>query len=83
MSIFPTVNGVEVLLPAPDGYVVDLENPQRNLNIAAYWAFGVGNFLALLLLGQRLYTKVFLSSGLQREDGEDAILICFGHTVSI
>lgn len=74
MSAFPTVNGVEVLLEAPAGYVVNLDNPARNGDIAAYWAFGVGNALALVLLAQRLYTKIFLASGLQREDGKKSCL---------
>ncbi|KAJ4157626.1 hypothetical protein NW754_009270 [Fusarium falciforme] len=42
------VNGVPVAIPPPEGYEVDFDNPQRNSVTAAYWLFGVGNFLALL-----------------------------------
>ncbi|ROW07619.1 hypothetical protein VPNG_06795 [Cytospora leucostoma] len=69
MSIdFPTVNGIQVLLPAPSGYTVDLDHPRRIGDIAAYWAFGIGNTLALLLLGQRLYTKIYIKDGIQIDD---------------
>lgn len=69
---YPTVGGVQVLLPPPREYDVDLAHPQRNGDTAVYWAFGIGNLLALLLLGQRLYTKIVLSTGLQRDDGENS-----------
>ncbi|KAH6640034.1 integral membrane protein [Truncatella angustata] len=68
MSGFPTVNGIEVLLQAPDGYVVDLANPQRNGEHGAYWAYGIGTFLAVLFLAQRLFVRVVVGSGLQIDD---------------
>lgn len=70
MSVdFPTVNGIQVLLPPPSGYTVDLDHPNRIGDTAAYWAFGIGNTLALLLLGQRLYTKMYIKGAIQIDDG--------------
>lgn len=69
MSGFPTINGVEVLLAVPNGYVVDFTNPQRNGDHGAYWAYGIGTLLAVLFLGQRLFTRVFVGTGLQVDDG--------------
>ncbi|KAK4245711.1 hypothetical protein C7999DRAFT_33926 [Corynascus novoguineensis] len=40
MATVPTVNGVPVVMPPPDGYVVDFDNPQRNSVTEAYWLFG-------------------------------------------
>lgn len=64
------VNGVEVLLPPPEGYVVDFENPTRTAVPLAYWVAGVGIFLSLLFMGQRLYTKLFLMRTIQVEDSK-------------
>ncbi|KAK6078494.1 integral membrane protein [Seiridium cupressi] len=69
MSGCPVVNGVEVLLALPEGYVVDLANPQRKGEHGAYWAYGIGTFLAVLFVGQRLFTRVFIGNGLQIDDG--------------
>ncbi|KAK9774331.1 putative Integral membrane protein [Seiridium cardinale] len=69
MSGFPGVNGVEVLLAPPEGYMVDLAHPQRNGEHGAYWAYGIGTFLAVLFVGQRVFTRVFIGNGLQIDDG--------------
>lgn len=68
-SAFPVVEGVRTYLPAPDGYVVDFENPQQQFHVTLYSVVGVGNLLALLFMSQRIYTKLALSRGLQLEDG--------------
>lgn len=73
MSGFPTVDGVEVLLSPPDGYLADLSKPQRNGDVGVYWAYGLGTMLALLFLGQRLFTRVFIWTGLQIDDGEPSL----------
>jgi hypothetical protein len=70
MSGFPVTNGVTTIIPPPKGYEVDFGNPQRQNLADVYWVAGVGNVLALLFLGQRLYTKCFLTKGVQLEDGK-------------
>ena len=64
------VNGVPVAIPPPEGYVVDFDNPQRNSVTAAYWLFGVGNFLALLFMLQRAYVRLVIQKTLRLEDGK-------------
>lgn len=79
-NVYPTVNGVQVLLPAPSEYIANLDHPQRNGDTAVYWAFGIGNILALLLLGQRLYTKIFLAHGLQIDDSKEVPQAIYSHS---
>ncbi|RYP34157.1 hypothetical protein DL767_004384 [Monosporascus sp. MG133] len=62
-------NGVITYLPAPEGYDVDFENPQRRYLTQIYSVAAVGNPLVLFFLSQRLYTKIFLARGLQIDDG--------------
>ncbi|RBQ86279.1 hypothetical protein VDGD_20771 [Verticillium dahliae] len=68
MSGIPVVNGVEVLVPAPPGYVVDFDNPQRQYVMEHYLIFGILGPLAFIALMQRFYTKMFLAKGLQIDD---------------
>jgi hypothetical protein len=53
-----TVDGVTVVMPPPEGYVVDFDNPQRNYLLANYLAAGFGMTFAFLFLVQRLYVKI-------------------------
>ncbi|KAH9887437.1 hypothetical protein F4778DRAFT_426695 [Xylariomycetidae sp. FL2044] len=69
MSSLPVTNGVVTLLPPPEGYIVNFENPQQQKAIDHYVTFGVGGTLATLALVQRFYTKIHLSNGLQIDDG--------------
>lgn len=62
------VNGVITAIPPPDGYEVNFANPQRRLLTEAYIIFTVENILALMFLGQRLYTKVRLMKQFQIDD---------------
>ncbi|KAL0929829.1 uncharacterized protein CTRU02_215259 [Colletotrichum truncatum] len=64
----PIINGVTILLPAPDGYIVDFQNPQRQAVPEAYWVAGIGTSLSLLLMAQRVYTKAILHGYLELED---------------
>lgn len=64
----PVIDGVTVLIPAPEGYVVDFANPQRRADIATYWVCGIGVFIAILFTIQRLYVKLVIGSGLQIDD---------------
>ncbi|KAK3367556.1 hypothetical protein B0H63DRAFT_83670 [Podospora didyma] len=62
------VNGVPVVMPPPEGYVVDFDNPERNSVTEAYWLFAVGNLLSLLFVLQRVYVKIFVQRRIQLED---------------
>ncbi|KAM0269272.1 hypothetical protein ACHAQH_009778 [Verticillium albo-atrum] len=62
------VNGVEVLVPAPPGYVVDFDNPERQYVMEHYLIFGILGPLAFIALMQRFYTKIFLAKALQIDD---------------
>lgn len=64
------INGTEVLIPPPDGYVVDFENPQQQFVIKSYTVAAVEMTLAFLFLIQRLYTKVVIMKKFQLEDSK-------------
>ncbi|KAK8093362.1 hypothetical protein PG997_000047 [Apiospora hydei] len=61
-------NGVATVLPTPGGYIVDLDHPRQHTDVATYWIVAVGNALALLFMGQRLYTKIALLKEFRLED---------------
>lgn len=63
-------DGVITLLPKPDGYDVDFDHPQQQKALEHYLVFGIGGPLALIALLQRYYTKIWLSKGLQVDDGK-------------
>lgn len=63
-------NGVITVLPAPEGYVVDFDNPQRIAVPEAYYISGITTFLGCLMMAQRLYTKIALVRKFQWDDGE-------------
>ncbi|KAH8836629.1 hypothetical protein MCOR07_011026, partial [Pyricularia oryzae] len=62
------INGTPVSLPPPPGYVVDFNNPERNMVPAVYWVYGVGMGLASVFLFQRLYIKFLLMNTLTADD---------------
>ncbi|KAM0331306.1 hypothetical protein ACHAQA_002976 [Verticillium albo-atrum] len=68
MAEFPTTNGVQTIVPPPEGYVVDFEHPQQQKVLEHYLIFGILGPLAFVALLQRYYTKIFLSKGLQMDD---------------
>ncbi|RTE83003.1 hypothetical protein BHE90_002435 [Fusarium euwallaceae] len=70
MTTFPTINDTEVFrLPPADYGPLDFDNPRQQKKLEHYLIFGLGAPLALIALLQRYYTKVFLSKGLQIDDG--------------
>ncbi|KAI8653867.1 hypothetical protein NCS56_01342000 [Fusarium sp. Ph1] len=70
MTAFPTINGTEVFrLPPPDYGPLNFDNPKQQKKLEHYLIFGLGAPLALIALLQRYYTKIFLSKGLQIDDG--------------
>ncbi|RSM07066.1 hypothetical protein CEP52_005374 [Fusarium oligoseptatum] len=60
MSNFPVVDGVSVLIPPPQGYVVNFGNPKQQCALAAYILWGSGTFVATLFFIQYLYVKLWL-----------------------
>ncbi|KAI1258932.1 hypothetical protein F5Y18DRAFT_323816 [Xylariaceae sp. FL1019] len=51
-------NGVLTLLPPPEGYVVNFENPRRTpYGLALVLVYAIGSALSLLGLSQHLYVK--------------------------
>lgn len=70
MSSWPyQVDGVDVFRLPPEGYVVDFANPKQQKVLEHYLIFGIGAPIAFVALMQRFYTKMFLSKGLQIDDG--------------
>ncbi|RYP70612.1 hypothetical protein DL771_005325 [Monosporascus sp. 5C6A] len=69
MPEFPVTNGVTTFREPPEGYVVNFANPQQQLVLEHYLVFGIGGTLAFLAMLQRVYSKIFLYSGLQINDG--------------
>ena len=67
------VNGVLTVLPPPPGYPVDFANPRRQAVTETYWVAAIGNFVALLFMAQRLYTKLGILHIFQAEDGKPSI----------
>lgn len=62
-------NYIPTVLEAPDGYVVDFDNPQRIAVPEAYYVTAVTTFLGVLMIAQRLYTKIFIVRKVQLDDG--------------
>jgi hypothetical protein len=69
--------GVPTLMGPPDGYDVDFDNPKRNGDITCYCLTGVGGFLALLFLAQRLYVKGVLRKRLTIDDCKSLMFLIF------
>lgn len=61
------------VLPPPEGYIVDFDHPQRQGVPHAYWVTGVGTILSLVMIAQRLYTKLVFVGRLQIDDGMYAL----------
>ncbi|KXJ90075.1 hypothetical protein Micbo1qcDRAFT_189222 [Microdochium bolleyi] len=68
MSVPFFVGDVPVAMPPPPGYVVDFDNPQRNSVTEAYLLFGIGNALALLMVLQRVYVRIYIQKKVFLED---------------
>lgn len=62
-------NGTITIIPPPDGYIVDFENPQTQYMYESYAVASVEMTLAFLFLVQRLYTKIVIMKKFQLEDG--------------
>ncbi|KIW03028.1 uncharacterized protein PV09_05682 [Verruconis gallopava] len=67
MSATPS-STIVALVPAPSGYHVDFEHPQRRGIPAAYWVTGVGLVISTMFLAMRLYTKIRIVREFKAED---------------
>jgi hypothetical protein len=63
-------NGTITIIPAPEGYVVDFENPQMQYVVKSYIVVAVEMTLAFIFLVQRLYTKIAIMKKFQLEDSK-------------
>lgn len=73
----PAVSGVQTLMSAPPGYIIDFKHQQRQAVHEAYWIAGVGALVSLLLMFQRLYTKMVFVGELQWDDGtSNFVVVC-------
>jgi hypothetical protein len=61
-------NGTITIIPPPEGYVVDFENPQVQFVVKSYTVAAVEITLAFIFLVQRLYTKIAIMKSFQLED---------------
>lgn len=63
------VDGHVVVAPAPEGWIVDLDNPTRDeaTITAIWWTLGFGNAIALFFLGQNIFVKWFVQRQLHIE----------------
>ncbi|PKS12463.1 hypothetical protein jhhlp_000669, partial [Lomentospora prolificans] len=68
LTAMPVINGVTTPLEAPEGWVVDFDNPTRQAVPEAFYVSGFGLFFSIAFMAQRMYTKIFLSGGLQVDD---------------
>jgi hypothetical protein len=66
------INGTITIIPAPEGYVVDFENPQMQYVVKSYIVVAVEMTLAFIFLVQRLYTKIAIMKKFQLEDSKSA-----------
>jgi hypothetical protein len=62
-------NGVLTVLPAPEGYEVNFDNPPQVGALAGYFVTGFGIALAATFLSMRLYTRCFITRNFGMEDG--------------
>ena len=61
--------GVLTVLPAPEGYEVNFENPPQVGAIPGYFVTGFGIALAASFLTMRLYTRLAITRNFGFEDG--------------
>ena len=57
------------MFPAPDGYVVNVANPQRMGEAANFYVGLIGMILAAVFLSIRIYTKTVLARNFSADDG--------------
>jgi hypothetical protein len=59
---------MSAFLPAPSGYIVNFDHPQRNGLPLAYWLTGVSFVCAVFALAMRIYTRTIIVKDFKLED---------------
>ena len=67
---FPVIQGVEVVLEAPEGYKVNFDNPRhdRSTTNATIWLFCIEFIIGSFFFGQRMYTNGVLVKNFHIDD---------------
>ena len=60
----------EPIFPAPPGYVVDINNPQRTGEAANFWIGTLGMIVAAFFMAIRVYTKTRLAKNFTSDDSK-------------
>ena len=58
------------IFPAPPGYVVDVDNPQRSGEAANFWIGTLGMIVAAIFMTIRVYTKTRLAKNFTPDDSK-------------
>jgi cytochrome c-type biogenesis protein CcmH/NrfF len=61
-------SSIVAFLPAPSGYVVNFDHPQRKGIPMVYWVTGVGLVLATIAITMRIYTRARIVKEFKYED---------------
>ncbi|KAF1844010.1 uncharacterized protein K460DRAFT_155831 [Cucurbitaria berberidis CBS 394.84] len=69
------------IFPAPQGYVVDLANPQRSGLAANFWFGVVGMAVSAAFMGIRIFTKTALARNFSADDG--VLIVSWAFSVAI
>ncbi|KAI4665159.1 uncharacterized protein J4E88_010607 [Alternaria novae-zelandiae] len=56
------------IFPAPPGYIVDVDNPQRTGEAANFWIGTLGMIIAAIFMAIRVYTKARLAKNFTSDD---------------
>ncbi|KAI4714346.1 hypothetical protein J4E89_000025 [Alternaria sp. Ai002NY15] len=56
------------IFPAPSGYIVDVDNPQRTGEAANFWIGTLGMIVAAIFMTIRVYTKTRLAKNFTPDD---------------
>jgi len=58
------------IFPAPPGYIVDVDNPQRTGEAANFWIGTLGMIIAAIFMAIRVYTKTRLAKNFASDDSK-------------
>ncbi|KAG9186348.1 hypothetical protein G6011_02904 [Alternaria panax] len=71
------------IFPAPPGYVVDVDNPQRTGEAANLWVGIVGMIVAAVFIAIRVFTKIRLAKTFTPDDVALLVAWCFSIAIQI
>ncbi|KAI4644072.1 uncharacterized protein J4E78_009655 [Alternaria triticimaculans] len=73
----------EPIFPAPPGYIVDVDNPQRTGEAANFWIGTLGMIIAAIFMAIRVYTKARLAKNFTSDDIALLIAWCFSIAIQV